>query len=108
MLLFRVLADESRSTLTVHRGLISAIVETLRERALSDESAGGSTITRSELQHAVLLATSNYQRNAIEAIAAEVARDYGMLDLAAAPPQHSMERGGVRSDGNARLLPRAG
>ena len=100
MLLFRVLADESRSTLIEHRGLISELIETLRGAALEEASAAGGTITRRELQDAILFATSRFQQRAIDAIAAEVARDYAMLDQAAAPPpQHSMERG-------APLLPR--
>lgn len=74
MLLLRVLQDESRGTLRMHRGLIAAITAELQSKMAYD-SDGGREITREEMREAMLMATSSYQLAAIEAIAAELQRD---------------------------------
>ena len=73
-LLLRVLQDESRGTLRMHRGLIAAITAELQSKMAYD-SDGGREITREEMREAMLMATSSYQLAAIEAIAAELQRD---------------------------------
>jgi hypothetical protein len=103
MLLLKVLQDESRAGLRMHGGLIGAVIEQLRTKTAHD-SEGGSTITRSELAEALVAATAAYQSKAVAAIAAELARDYAMLDPQARQPL-TMERGMGRGQGGARLLP---
>lgn len=93
MLLQQVLKDESRAQLRVHAGLITALIEKLQAARL-DASEGGSEITREELRDIVLAATSAYQHQAITAIAAEVAREYG--SLAAGPATMEREPAGRR------------
>ena len=100
MLLLKVLQDDARHSLRMHGGLISAFVAELRLRT-SNDSQGGSDITRSELAEALLVATGNYQERAVTAIAAEVKRDYASLD---APAAAAMDRGLAPGQGNRPLL----
>ena len=104
MLLLRVLQDESRGALSPHRGLIMAIIASLRTKMAAD-SDGGREVTREELRSSVLEATSAYHREAIEAIAAELQRDYQALSEGLAPGACAMERGISASGGRRRLLP---
>jgi len=103
MLLLSVLQDESRGMLLPHRGMIMMIVAELRNK-MSESSEGGREITRDELRKSILDATSIYQREAIEAIAAELQRDYAMLE-SGAPPDLAMDRGMAPGAGHARLIP---
>ena len=100
MLLLKVLQDDARHSLRMHGGLISAFVAELRLRT-SNDSQGGSDITRSELAEALLVATGNYMERAVTVIAAEVKRDYASLD---APAAAAMDRGLAPGQGNRPLL----
>ena len=101
MLLLQVLSDESRHSLRMHGGLIASIIQQLR-LATSEGTDGGREITRDELRRAVLTATSTYQKEAISAIATELARDYAAL---AGQQPLSMDRGLAPGQGARRLLP---
>ena len=103
MLLLSVLNDDVRrgGTLRAHAGLVQAIVQQL-QAAQAEGTDGGREITREELKRAVLRATSAYQREAVEAIAAELSRDYANLEGAA---PLAMDRGMVPGQGGRRLLP---
>ena len=103
MLLLKVLQDESRAHLRMHSGLIGAIIAELRTKTRAD-SDGGLTITRNELRDALMAATATYQDKAMSAIAAEIARDYAVLDPNGLEPQ-VMERGMRPGHGRQRLLP---
>jgi hypothetical protein len=103
MLLLRVLSDESRTTLRMHHGLIRMFIAELRAKT-DASTASGRDITRSELTEALLAATGAYQKVAVEAIAAELARDYAALESGAAGPL-TMERGTPHGERVVRLLP---
>ena len=99
MLLLKVLQDESRTSLRMHGGLVGAFIQVLRSKCASD-SEGGQDITRYELADALMTATSMYQLRAVQAISAEVERDYRALDPL------TMERGMPPRQGRQQLLER--
>ena len=78
MLLMRMLQDEGRDTLRQHRGLITEIINQLRAKTAAD-SEGGADVTRDEMRDVLLSATSRYQTMAVDAIAAELQRDYANI-----------------------------
>ena len=102
MLLMRMLQDEGRATLRQHRGLIDEVVTELRAKLAAD-SEGGTDVTRDEMRHALLTATSRYQTVAVVAIAAELQRDYAQLG-GDTPAAMTMERGGM-GRGRGRRAP---
>ena len=102
MLLMRMLQDEGRDTLRQHRGLIAEIINQLRAKTAAD-SEGGADVTRDEMRDVLLSATSRYQTMAVDAIAAELQRDYANMGEAT-PATQTMERGGTRH-GRGRRAP---
>ena len=102
MLLMRMLQDEGRDTLRQHRGLIAEIINQLRAKTAAD-SEGGADVTLDEMRDVLLSATSRYQTMAVDAIAAELQRDYANMGEAT-PAAQTMERGGARR-GRGRRAP---
>ena len=92
-----------RDTLRQHRGLIGEIVNQLRAKTAAD-SEGGTDVTRDEMRDVLLSATSRYQTMAVDAIAAELQRDYANLGGESTPAAQTMERGGA-GRGHGRRAP---
>ena len=103
LLLMRMLQDEGRDTLRQHRGLIAEIINQLRAKTAAD-SEGGADVTRDEMRDVLLSATSRYQTMAVDAIAAELQRDYANMGEATrrhgarARAARAVVGGAVRSD----------
>ena len=104
MLLMRMLQDEGRDTLRQHRGLIGEIVNQLRAKTAAD-SEGGTDVTRDEMRDVLLSATSRYQTMAVDAILAELQRDYANLGGESTPAAQTMERGRTGRNGRGRRAP---